>query len=489
MIALDERHSGPEAASGNSGNWLQVALSLLFLATLGLTCGVGIRHASEPFDYPHAFVSADVSTTARTFARIGIFRLHAVPANNNPPITRNDAYTHWPPLLPMILSLCFRAFGATEKTAHLLMLVIGLTTALLIFAVGTVWRGVTLGLLAGFFWLTLPVTLQFGHLVSQQALVTMFMVAGVLAFLLKRNTIAGVLLFLAAMSSWEVILLAAGLLLVSFWDPTLRATAKAAVIGAGAGTLCVVAIYMAGNRELAVDTLQAAKFYMGLSTTFSRVVPLDQINISTGEQIRRMFNNNVLMLGPLGIGAAIQMFAVRFQGRTLILSSFATPWLVWSLAMKNHMARHHFELAIAAPLIALALAWMATTPSKRPALKIAVIAILAMLQIALLPKPVIGDGYDPKALIRYADAIRESTEPDAIVMAPLISAVPIYYSDRHIIRRVDNSESAAAQLPEVHREFPGHPVYVAAPPVLATSFPEGRTVLSNDDCVIKLIAP
>ena len=489
LAAVEYAETGIFQSDRKNAIWLEAVALGLFLVTFVIVMVNGLRHVSQPFDYPHAFVSADVATTARTFARIGVVRLHGVPANNNPPLTRSDSYTHWPPLLPIILSLCFRAFGATEKTAHSLMLAIQLLTALLIVAIGIVWRGRLTGLLAGFFWLTLPVTLQFGHLVSQQALVTFFMVAGVFAFLLKRNILAGTLLFLAAISSWEVLLLAAGLLLVSFWDPTLRASAKAAVIGAGAGTLCVLAAYVIGNRELAIDTLQAAKFYMGFSTTFSRVAQLDQINISTAEQIRRMLGNNVMMLGPLGIAATIQMFAGRFPGRTLILSSLATPWLVWTLGMKNHVARHHFELAIAAPLVALALAWIATVPSKQPVVKIAVVVLLVMVQMKVLPRPNIGDGYDPDALIRYSDAIRNSTESGAIVMAPLISAVPIYYSDRHIIRRIGNSEAAQAQLPELRREFAGRPIYIAAPPALAGDFPEGRTVLSNADAVVKVISP
>jgi hypothetical protein len=81
--------------------------------------------------------------------------------------------------------------------------------------------------MAGFFWLTLPVTLQFGHLVSQQSLMTLFMVAAVLAFITDKTVVGASLLFLGALSSWEIVLLVPGLYVASRWHPELRHSAPA----------------------------------------------------------------------------------------------------------------------------------------------------------------------------------------------------------------------------------------------------------------------
>ena len=151
--------------------------------------------------------------------------------------------------------------------------------------------------------------------------------------------------------------------------------------------------------------------------------------------------------------------------------------------MKNHMARHYFEFVIAAPLVALALAWMAVTPSNKQAAKIIGLTAVAGLQILILHKPIISDGYDPEALIRYARSIRQATEPNAIVMAPLLSAVPLYYSERHIVRDV-SSAAAIAQLPILQQEFPGTPIYLAVPPSLASGLPSGRVISATPDAVI-----
>jgi hypothetical protein len=481
--ALEIHPTGQRSKPDASQIARKVAVVVLFLIAAAATFARQIKASTEPFDYPHAFVSADVATTARTFATIGVFHLRGVPVNNNPPIGSEDSYTHWPPLLPILLSMCYRAFGTSEKVAHLLMVGILFTTAILIVCLGQRWIGLTGGALAGFFWLILPVTQQFGHLVSQQSLMTLFMVAAALAFLTDHNAIGAGLVFLGALTSWEIVLVVPGLFLASRWQPDVRRCAIASAIGAGTAVAFVAALYLSCSPRLAVDALQAAKFYLGLSPSYSHSLP-PQRPLGQAEQVRLMLLNNVWMLGPLGLGAAIQLFAARMHDRALLIASLATPWLVWSLAMRNHMARHHFEFAIGAPFVALALAWMATLPSKHPALKIGIFAALAGIQVAILPKPSISDGYDPRALIRYAQGIRQSTESNAIVLAPLISAVPLYYSERHIIRGMDDPQSVALQLPILRREFPSSPIYLALPPALAGGFPGLPVVTANADVVI-----
>jgi hypothetical protein len=457
----------------------RVAIVLFGLALL-TTVVHSVSTSARQFEYPHAFVSADVATTARTFAEVGIFHLRGVPVNNNPPLTQSDSYTHWPPLLPIMLSICYRIFGVSERVAHLLMLFILVITSLCVFRIGQLWLG-AIGGIAGFFWLTLPVTLQFGHLVSQQALMTMFMVAAVLALMEERNQLATVLFFLGALSSWEIVLVVPGLFLASHWNPGLRAKARAALVGTGSGVALVALLYLVESPSLAVDALQAAKFYMGLSPAYSQFL-LPQVQLTAYEQTTRMLLNNIWMLGPLSLGAILMLFMGRV--RLGVIASLSAPWIVWCLLMRNHMARHHFEFVIASPLAALALAWMATTETKRPALKTSIFAGLALLQILALPKPRISDGYDPDSLIRYAVGIRNATEPNAIVMAPLVSPVPLYYSDRHIIRGVGDSKSASLQLEQLHTEFPASPIYLAIPPLAASNFSGESAAASTPDVII-----
>ena len=299
------------ATAERSGRILTVSAVLLFVITLAVTVIRGIESSPREFNYPHAFESADVATTARTFVKVGIFHLHGMPVNNNPPVDGRDFYSHWPPLLPILLSLFFRVFGVSERTAHLLMLCVLLTTAILVFRVGQRWLGTVGGALAGYFWLTLPVTLQFGHMVVQQPFMTTFMVAAVLAFIEGRDTAGAVMLFLGALSSWEIVLVAVGLVIAARWRPQLRRPAVVATIGAGAGVLCVAALYLWNSPELARDALQTAKFYMGISPSYSHRMTFQQIQIN---QESRSAVCCSTMCGCLDLSAWERSFNLRWRG-------------------------------------------------------------------------------------------------------------------------------------------------------------------------------
>lgn len=184
----------------------KLAAIALFILALGITAVQGVKHARAPYVGLGAAVSADVAVTARTFANEGVWKLRGVPVNNNPPIGADDQYTHWPPLLSILLSGCFRLFGASERTAHVFMLCVLLATALLVARLGWLWLGSIGGALAGYFWLTIPVVGQFGDLVAQQSLAMLFVVAAFVAFYSAYERFGAVLMFLAVASSWESVL-------------------------------------------------------------------------------------------------------------------------------------------------------------------------------------------------------------------------------------------------------------------------------------------
>ena len=454
--------------------WVERIAHLLAIAVFAILVARALRHAGDPFVGPHAFVSADVATTARTFSTQGVFHLHGIPVNNNPPVAAFDFYTHWPPLLPISMSLVMRAFGDSERTVHLCMLLIFIATAALIYLLGRKWMGPTAGALAAIFWMTLPVVLQFSDLASQQALTMLFVVAAFLTWE-KRPWLGAILLFLGVLSSWEAALVAPALWLVARRHAEQKRSANLSLLAAAAGIGSVALLFLVGNHQIAIDTFQTARFYMGLSPVYSRLgFALPQQQLPLADQLRLTLLNNVWMLGPLGLAAALQVALARPAPLARKLLPLAAPWLIWCIVMHNHTARHHFEFLIAAPVIAFSLAWLATNglaaQPKATAIRAAAILALTALQALLLPHPYISDGYDPAKLVAYGRAIKAATPPGSIVLAPLVSAVPLYYADRHIIRGIGSPEAAENALPEIHSAFPDAPVYLAIPPILAESF-------------------
>ena len=109
------------------------------------------------------------------------------------------------------------------------MLCVLLGTAVLVFRLGWLWLGPVGGALAGYFWLTLPVVVQFGDLVAQQSLAMLFVVAAVVAFFSAGERVGAVLLFLAVLSSWEAVLVVPGFWLAARRMPELRRGAVLAV--------------------------------------------------------------------------------------------------------------------------------------------------------------------------------------------------------------------------------------------------------------------
>jgi hypothetical protein len=232
---------------------------------------------------------------------------------------------------------------------------------------------------------------------------------------------------------------------------------------------------------------------MGLSPVYSQIFPHDRRESFTfAQQVSGIVWNHLWMLGALGSAAILQLLVARPRNGVLLGSVLAAPWILWTILMRTHVAIHHFELLIAAPLAALALAWLATAqlrvqPSRAAAIKSAAFAVLAAIQLLVLPHPTIAHDYSPERLIRYSDGIRDATEPGAIIMAPLESAVPIYYSHRHIIRGIGDTSALRDELPRIRREFPGATIYLAIPPFLSENFSDTllhETIVSSTGDVI-----
>jgi hypothetical protein len=57
--------------------------------------------------------------------------------------------------------------------------------------------------------------------------------------------------------------------------------------------------------------------------------------------------------------------------------------------------------------------------------------------------------------------IRDRTPEGAVVLTPAESLVPVYYSQRHVIRGINSEEWLKWAIPQAHKEFPGTPLFFA----------------------------
>jgi hypothetical protein len=445
-------------------------LVALFTLALLVTSVAHINQASARYTYRHGFISAVFATSARNFARFGILGLGGVPVDNNPPITSDDSYVHWPPLFPATLSILFRLFGVSETVAHLWMLAIAIGTALMVFAVARDWLGISGGALAGSLWLATPVVVHYSQVVVPESLAILLMLVSTYAFQRARPWLAASAAFLAACTSWEAALIPAGLWLGATVSKR-RSQKRLAALCALAAVLALLLIggcYASHSPALVRDAVQTALFRMGLSDTYSKRPIVDSVEryIGLGESIGRILVNFPRMLGIFGAAALVLLALSRPKGSGILLYALGTPWLAWCILMRNHMAAHDIEMDLAAPLAAIALAWvgLAILEQPRTVAKACASGVIAMA-VALQPW-VLGtekSPEDPVQIIGFSDGIRRATSSNAIVLSPLISAIPLYYSERHLIRCIPDEMALRRVLPYVRQEYPEAPLYWATP--------------------------
>ena len=435
-------HSASDLAMPSNPKTIARIATILFSLDLCLTTAVHVANASAPFTYRHGFISAVFATSAREFANTGILALGGVPVANNPPIGPDDSYVHWPPLLPISLGLWYRVFGSSEAVGHLWMLGIQIATALLIVAIARHWLGGAAGPVAGLFWLTMPVVVHYGHLIVAESLAVALMLASLLAFLRLRLWLAAVAAFLAVCASWEAALLAPGLW--AAWlatrEPAHRRIALACILAVAVALISICACFAIHNPAMFDDAIHTAIFRMGLSHSYSQRIIVDSSERYLGfeESVARILWNFPRMLGFFGAPALVLLAITRPKGSPPILWVLGTPWLLWCILMRNHMAVHDSVMQLAAPLAAIALSWMAIgrIGDGIRGLKGWVIAIT--LAAAILVQPWIlgteASPEDPRQILGFSAGIRAATEPGAVVLSPLVSAIPLYYSERHIIK-------------------------------------------------------
>jgi len=350
------------------------------------------------------------------------------------------------------------------------MLLIQMATALLIAAIARHWLGAAAGALAGFFWLTLPVVVHFGHLIAPESLATALMLAAVLAFLRGRRWPAAIAAFLAVCSSWEAALLVPGLWLASVAtaEPAHRRAAIACAATAASAAVSILACYAIHNPAMLADTLHTALFRMGLSHTYSQraIVESTERYLGLGESINRILWNFPRMLGIFGSTALALLAISRPKGSAAILWALGTPWMLWCILMRNHMAVHDMEMQLAAPLAAIALSWVAAgAMAGRMTVKGWVPAAFLLVVIVVQPW-VLGteaSPEDPQQILGFSAGIRAATNSDAVILSPLVSAIPLYYSERHIVRCIADESMMKRVLPYVHSQYPNAPLYWATP--------------------------
>jgi 4-amino-4-deoxy-L-arabinose transferase-like glycosyltransferase len=491
-------------------NLLKLAVLWFTLAVLALIALYArLLHVSFDGDY-QGWASASCMTMAHSFNQLGALHMHFVPIQNNIPLGSDpDVYLHWPPLFPLLLSLVTRILGDHESSGRLFALVITLATTSVVVGLARHLYGTRAAVLSGFFFLTARATYEGGRAILHQPLAMFFGTASVLLFLLAVNPSSAALEHTASrrrlfaclgvlatvctiLTAWDPVFIPLGLLLSSIYLRRRVAIRLASVyLLAGVFTFFAVqADYMSAypalfrNQFATIAYRAGMKFNVDSSMHLNTIV--DQVHYGLWQlsffgayshALRLLFQNFdsfTLLTASLFFALWLQSERRRNAAAVYVLGGLCFPWLLFFVLMRNYVSLHAFALVLGAPFLAIAGGFVldriwdffTTNPGPiaggRHLLRCLTIVLPLITLYPLLMA--VRDAKLPFEPAQYQDLsaiVAHNTPPNGVTLSPALSAVPIYYSDRHIVRGIMTSDLLRLAIPEARAAFPNSPLFFA----------------------------
>jgi hypothetical protein len=510
-LNTEENHTDSALTRHTRFSLLKPAVFWFAFAALGLLALYArILHLTFDGDF-QGWASASCMTMARTFNQLGPLHTHFVPIQNNLPLGSDpDVYLHWPPLFPLLLSLVTRILGDRESSGRLFALAITLATTCVVFLIAHRLYGIRAALLSGFFFLTARATFEGGRAVLHQPLAMFFGSATVLFFLLaidapssieqspvSRRRLFAALGLLATictvLSAWDPIFIPFGLLLSSIYLRR-RAAIRLSALYLFAGVLTFIAVqadYMLSypalfKNQFATIAYRAGISFNGDSSTRLHTI-VDRVHYSLGQLsfvgtyshalrwIFQDFDTFVLLAVFLFLAFWLQSNRRQNVAAVYLLGGLCLPWLLFYAIMRNYVAIHPFALVLAAPFLAIATGFVldriwellntASIPIEngRRYLLLVMVVILPLLTIyplliSIRDAKILSD---PPQFQDLTAIIQNHTPANAVTLSAAESAVPVYYSNRHIVRGIKTPELLHLAIPQAQADFPNSPLFFA----------------------------
>jgi 4-amino-4-deoxy-L-arabinose transferase-like glycosyltransferase len=510
-----DRRLNPAVETPGRSYLLKTAALWLAVAALALIALYArLLHLSFDGDY-QGWASASCMTMAHSFNQLGALHLHFVPIQNNLPLGSDpDVYLHWPPLFPLLLSVVTRILGDHESSGRLFALTITLATTCIVIAIARRLFGTRVALLSGFFFLTARATYEGGRAILHQPLAILFGSATVLLFLLaldipstaisttetppspSRRRLFAALGLLATictiLTAWDPIFIPLGLLLCSIYLRR-RDAIRLASLYFLADVLTFIAVqadYILAYPALFKNQFATIAFRAGLKFNVESSLRLHTIVdtvhytesqlsfIGTYSQALRWlfegFGTFTLLAPFLFLALWLQPNRRQNIPAVYILGGLGLPWLLFFVVMRNYVSIHPFALVLGAPFLAITSGFVldriwdrlhtATLADNncRHLLQVMVIILPLLTLYPLLMA--VRNARIPFENPQYKDLsviIQHNTPPNAVTLSTAQSAVPIYYSDRHIVRGIVTPDLLQMAIPQAHAAFPGSPLFFA----------------------------
>jgi hypothetical protein len=142
--------------------------------------------------------------------------------------------------------------------------------------------------------------------------------------------------------------------------------------------------------------------------------------------------------------------------------------------MRNYVSIHPFALVLGAPFLAITSGYVldriwdrlhtaTIADNNRRHLLRVMLVIFPLLTLYPLFMAVRNARipYEPPQYQDLSVIVQHNTPPNAVALSSAQSAVPIYYSDRHIVRGIVTPDLLRLAIPQARAAFPGSPLFFA----------------------------
>jgi 4-amino-4-deoxy-L-arabinose transferase-like glycosyltransferase len=195
-----------------------------------------------------------------------------------------------------------------------------------------------------------------------------------------------------------------------------------------------------------------------------------------------LFGRALLLIGPVGLLATVGVLLWAWDRRNerkspcFALGGLIGVWLGWFVVFPNHVYIHDYQWLLGAPLAGIAIGICLNAAGERFHGALCWLPLAAIPALLLVPLATEALHLNDlrglhSGIVEYGLAIKENTPNTAVILSNSPSMVPVYYSDRHTLRYVDNEETLRIINREIWNIFPGSDVYLAITPDYAPRFP------------------
>lgn len=177
-----------------------IIAAFLFILSLFL---IG-QNLDKPFWGEHDWNGARYGNIARNFLRYGIIDLQFAQIENSGSVTDRqfEYFTHYPPLLPILISISYMFFGVSEWSTRFIPLLATSGSIVLIFLIGKKLYDTKTAFLAAILALIIPINLYFGKTPVHEPLVVFFILLSFFAYLRQFKILLFLSLIAAHLTTW-----------------------------------------------------------------------------------------------------------------------------------------------------------------------------------------------------------------------------------------------------------------------------------------------